>query len=81
MKNDELSFLKKRLKQKPAKWTGTPLMKCKHQFFETCKIDPNRYTSDMMYIQQDIKGWGVHIVCAFCGERREVYSDGTIKIL
>lgn len=52
--------------------------KCKHQFFETNKIQHGG-TSDECYYPNP--KFGVHVVCALCGEVRRVWKDGEIEII
>lgn len=62
-------------------------MKCKHQFFETSKT-VHQYKQDMPNpIPKGFIGlvswnddYGVRIVCALCGERRQVWDSGKINI-
>lgn len=72
------------------------MKKCKHQFFETNKAEHTEsctcYKSEpiKIVVGDPISStplhwhlpskYGVQIVCGLCGERRQVWQDGSINI-
>ena len=54
---------------------------CYHQFFEVRKIaNPSPSLADTATISIPTD-WGVLVVCAHCGEKRELWAEDKLKIL
>lgn len=60
-------------------------MKCKHQFFETNKIehkaglDREQLDPDKIYLSYT-DDYGVQTACALCTERRQVWQSGKVNV-
>jgi len=52
-------------------------MNCKHQFFEIHKVCEYENGSPIYRPKRE----GTRVGCALCGEVREVWSDGEVKII
>ncbi len=62
-------------------YSGTTPLPCFHQFFKVRKMSYAPMTKKESQIMQGETQYGVLVVCAFCGERRELWDSGVIQIL